>query len=228
MKTVLKMFKSYLEQQLEFGEEEILLTSRNKSERLAVLEKKVEECTLCPLSQTRNKVVFGEGCADSPIALIGEAPGREENRQGRPFVGSAGQLLTKAIEAMKLRREDVYIANIIKCRPPNNRVPRESEIASCLPYLLEQLSIINPSVVGLLGAVATQSILRIHSPVFKLRGKIFTHSGMKSVPTYHPAALLRNPNLKSYFWGDMKLIKSIHEEVRSARQHGGKKYSPLS
>lgn len=216
MKKILKMFRSYLQQQLEFGEEEILLTSGSKSERLAILEKKVEECTLCPLSQSRKKAVFGEGDPASSVAFVGEAPGREENEQGRPFVGSAGQLLTKAIEAVGWKREDVYIGNILKCRPPNNRVPRESEIASCLPYLLEQLSIIDPSVVVLLGAVATQSILKTHSPMYKLRGTVFTHSEMKLIPTYHPAALLRNPNLKSSFWGDMKFIRSIYEEMSSS------------
>ena len=213
MKDVLDMFKSYLEQQLEFGEDELLLTSRSKSECLEALREKVERCTRCPLSVTRKRVVFGEGSADSSVAFIGEAPGREENEKGRPFIGSAGQLLSKAIEAMGLRREDVYIANIVKCRPPSNRVPRESEIASCLPYLLEQLSIVNPVAVGLLGAVAAQSILKLDWPVFKLRGRVFTYSEMKLVPTYHPAALLRNPDLKRHFWKDMKLIKGIHEGV---------------
>lgn len=220
MKTVLRMFRSYLEQQLEFEEKEILLVSGSESERLAVLKKRVEECVLCPLSHTRKKIVLGEGNPHSSIVFIGEAPGREEDRKGKPFIGPAGQLLTKAIEALGLKREEVYIANVIKCRPPNNRVPRESEIASCLPYLLEQLGIINPSVVGLLGAVAIQSILKAHSPIFKVRGRIYSHSGMKLVPTYHPAALLRNPKLKKLFWKDMKLINAIYEEARSSRRDG--------
>ena len=228
MSEVLDMFRSYLEQQLEFGEEEILLTSRSKSECLSALEERVRKCTRCPLSKTRNRVVFGEGSVDSSVAFIGEAPGRAENEQGRPFVGSAGQLLSKAIEALGLRREDVYIANIVKCRPPNNRVPREAEIASCLPYLLEQLSIVAPTAVGLLGAVAAQSILKMDSPVFKLRRKVFTHSEMKLVPTYHPAALLRNPDLKSHFWKDMRLIRSIHEGVKSFTEYGRKEDTSLA
>lgn len=223
MKEVLKLVKLYLQQQLEFGEEEIPLPSiqrsrwKSESERLAILKRKVENCTLCPLFKTRTNVVFGEGDTNSSIVFVGEAPGREEDEQGRPFVGLAGQLLTKAIEAIDLKRGDVYIANILKCRPPNNRVPRESEIASCLPYLLEQLNIINPSIVVLLGAVATQSILKVHSPIFKLRGRVLEHSGMKLIPTYHPAALLRNPNLKRFFWEDMKLVKSISEEISSSK-----------
>ena len=216
MRKTLKMFQSYLEQQLEFGEEEMLLAGGSKSERLAVLRKRVEGCTLCPLCQTRKKVVFGEGSPDSTVAFVGEAPGREENEQGRPFVGSAGQLLDKAIEAIGWRREEVYIANILKCRPPNNRVPRESEIASCFGYLREQLSIIAPSIVVLLGAVATQSILKVHSPMYKVRGTVFTHSGLKSIPTYHPAALLRNPDLKSYFWKDLQLVKGMRQDARPA------------
>lgn len=220
MREVLKLFKSYLEQHLEFGEEEILLAMKNKSERLMTLERKVDVCTLCSLAKTRNNIVFGEGDPDCCVFFIGEAPGREEDKQGKPFVGAAGRLLTVAIEAIGLKREDVYIANIIKCRPPNNRVPRESEVTSCLPYLLEQLSIINPSVIGLLGTVATQSILKVHLPIFKLRGTVARYLGTKTVPTYHPAALLRNPNLKRSFWEDMKLIKSIHEATGLSRQYG--------
>jgi len=220
MRELLRSFKSYLQQQLEFGEEEILLPVKNKLERLAILRARVETCTLCPLSQARKNMVFGEGNENCSIAFVGEAPGREEDERGLPFVGLAGQLLTRAIEAIGMQRKDVYIANIIKCRPPNNRVPRESEIASCLPYLLEQLSIIRPSVIGLLGAVATQSLLKVHAPMFKLRGKVLRHSGMTLLPTYHPAALLRNPNLKKSFWEDMKLLSSTLESVKQARPDG--------
>jgi DNA polymerase len=211
VREVLRLLGSYLEQQLEFGEEEIVLASKDRSDRLESLKMRVDECMLCPLSKTRGKMVFGEGDADSSIVFVGEAPGGEENRQGRPFVGPAGQLLTKAIEAMGLRRDAVYIANIMKCRPPSNRVPKESEIASCLPYLLEQLSIIEPTVIGLLGAVATRSLLQINAPVFKTRGNVFSLDGMKAVPTYHPAALLRNPNLKKHFWRDINLIRDLGE-----------------
>ncbi len=211
MREVLRLLGSYLEQQLEFGEEEIVLAPKDKLDRLESLKKRVDECNLCPLAETRNKVVFGEGDPHSPIVFVGEAPGGEENKQGRPFVGPAGQLLTKAIEAMGLSRNDVYIANVLKCRPPSNRVPKESEIASCLPFLLEQLSVIEPEVIGLLGAVATHSVLKINSPVFKTRGNVFSLEGMKVVPTYHPAALLRNPNLKKHFWQDLNLMREIKE-----------------
>lgn len=173
---------------------------------LKEVEKAIAACQKCPLSQTRNNVVPGEGSPKADLMFIGEAPGGEEDRQGRPFVGRAGQLLTKIIESIGLKREDVYICNILKCRPPGNRNPLPSEIIECNPFLLKQIEIIRPKVICTLGKFAAQTLLNSETPISKLRGTFYDYHGTKLMPTYHPAYLLRNSAGKREVWIDMKKV----------------------
>jgi DNA polymerase len=170
------------------------------------LKQKVLGCRECELSKTRTNVVFGEGNMHAKLMFVGEAPGRDEDREGRPFVGRAGQLLTKIIEAMGLRREDVFIGNVLKCRPPENRNPMPSEIVKCSPYLLAQIKSIKPEVICALGKFAAQTLLNTETPISKLRGVFHDFHGVRLMPTYHPAYLLRNPQDKKFVWEDMKLV----------------------
>ena len=160
----------------------------------------------CGLSKTRTNVVFGSGNPDAMLMFVGEAPGFDEDKQGLPFVGAAGQLLTKIIEAMKLTREDVYIANCLKCRPPGNRNPEALEITTCNPILTAQIQIIQPEVICALGKFAAQTLLATEAPISRLRGKFHDFNGIKLMPTFHPAYLLRNPADKKLVWDDMRLI----------------------
>ena len=177
-----------------------------KQTALAQLEKEFKLCVLCELSQTRTQVVFGSGNLHAELMFIGEAPGFDEDKKGEPFVGLAGQLLTKIIEAMKLKREDVYIANCLKCRPPNNRSPLPSEIATCNPILMRQIRIIEPKIVCTLGKFATQTLLSTQESISRLRGRFVDWNGIKVMPTFHPAYLLRNPQDKKLVWQDMQLV----------------------
>lgn len=172
----------------------------------AGLRRRVEGCTGCTLSESRDNVVTGEGSPGAELMFIGEAPGAEEDRQGRPFVGRAGKLLTKIIESIGLKREDVYITNILKCRPPSNRDPLPAEIARCVPYLMEQIDMICPKVICTLGKFASQTLLDSNTPISRLRGKFHDFHGIKLMPTYHPAFLLRNSSGKKEVWEDMKKI----------------------
>ncbi len=165
------------------------------------------ECTLCRLGKTRRRFVFGSGNPAAGIVFVGEAPGFEEDRQGLPFVGAAGQLLTRMIEAIRMRREDVYICNMIKCHPPKNRDPQPDEIESCAPYLKRQISIIQPRVICALGRIASQALLQTGAPMRELRGHLHQYEGIPLVVTYHPAALLRNPGWKRGAWEDMKQLR---------------------
>jgi DNA polymerase len=167
------------------------------------------ECTRCPLHRTRRNLVFGEGSAKARLVFVGEAPGEEEDNQGRPFVGRAGQLLTKIINAMGLKREEVYICNILKCRPPANRNPKEDEIATCEPFLLKQLEAINPAIICALGTFAAKTLLRTESTISAIRGRFHDYHGRKLMPTYHPAYLLRNPDAKKLVWEDVQKIMKI-------------------
>ena len=176
---------------------------------LALLGAEARACQKCGLAQTRRSVVFGSGRADADLVFVGEAPGAEEDRQGVPFVGAAGQLLTRMIEAMGFEREDVYIANIVKCRPPNNRDPKPDEIAACRPYLERQLELIAPVVICTLGRFAAQTLLETTESIGRLRGRVFDRYGAAVVPTYHPAALLRNPQWKRPTWEDLKLVRKL-------------------
>ncbi len=168
------------------------------------------DCSRCKLHALgRSRIVFGVGNSSAALMFVGEAPGADEDEQGIPFVGRAGQLLTKIIEAIELKRDDVYIANVIKCRPPNNRNPEPDEVATCEPYLFRQIDVIRPKVIVTLGKFATQCLLRSEEPISKLRGRVFDYRGSKLIPTFHPAYLLRNPSSKREVWDDMKLVRSI-------------------
>jgi len=164
------------------------------------------ECTRCKLHRHRTQIVFGVGNPKAGLIFVGEAPGADEDAQGEPFVGRAGQLLTKIIEAMGMRREDVYICNIIKCRPPNNRTPEADEIVACQPFLLEQLRAIGPRFICALGGPAAQTLLQTKEAISRLRGKFYDYHGIPLLPTFHPAFLLRNPSEKKTVWEDMKLL----------------------
>lgn len=167
-------------------------------------------CTRCKLHALgRRQVVFGVGNPNADLMFVGEAPGADEDEQGEPFVGRAGQLLTRIIEAIGLRREDVYIANIIKCRPPENRNPEPDEVARCEPFLFRQVEAIRPRVIVALGKFAAQSLLRTTEPITRLRGREFTCRGATLIPTFHPAYLLRYPNAKREVWEDMKKVRVL-------------------
>ncbi len=164
-------------------------------------------CKLC--SQGRSQVVFGVGNPKARLMFVGEAPGEEEDKRGEPFVGRAGQLLTKIIEAIGLSREQVYITNVIKCRPPSNRNPEPDEVAACEPFLFRQIDAIQPTVIVALGKFATQCLLKTTDPITRLRGQRFNYRGTTLIPTFHPAYLLRNPSAKREVWDDMKLVRAI-------------------
>lgn len=169
------------------------------------------ECTRCKLHKGRKHIVFGVGNPQADLVFVGEGPGAEEDEQGEPFVGRAGQLLTRMIEAMGLTREEVYIANIIKSRPPANRAPEPDEIASCEPFLIGQLKAIQPKLICALGSVAAQTLLKTKEPISKLRGRFLDYHGIPLLPTFHPAYLLRNPHEKKTAWEDLKLLKQAYE-----------------
>jgi len=179
---------------------------RTKNLSLGEYENSISSCQKCPLGKTRINFVFGAGSPKAPLLFVGEAPGRDEDQQGQPFVGRAGQLLTKIIESIGLKREDVFIANIIKCRPPQNRNPLPEEIAACTPYLLKQIEIIKPKVICSLGKFSAQTLLQTETTISRLRGKFYDYHGIKLMPTYHPAYLLRNQSGKKDVWEDMKAI----------------------
>ncbi|MEO7156112.1 MAG: uracil-DNA glycosylase [Vicinamibacterales bacterium] len=164
-------------------------------------------CKLCTLG--RSQIVFGVGHLRARLMFVGEAPGEEEDKRGEPFVGRAGQLLTKIIEAIGLSRDQVYIANVIKCRPPNNRNPEPDEVASCEPFLFRQIDVIQPRVIVPLGKFAAQCLLKTMDPITKLRGRQFDYRGRVLIPTFHPAYLLRNPSAKREVWDDMKKVRDI-------------------
>jgi len=174
---------------------------------LGPVEAEALACVACRLAETRTKVVFGVGNPDARLMFIGEGPGRDEDLQGEPFVGRAGQLLTRIIEAMDYRREDVYIANAVKCRPPQNRDPQADEIAACRHFLMRQVELIRPEIVVLLGRSAVNAVLDLQAPLSRLRGSFRDWNGIKVMCTYHPAYLLRNPSAKGMVWEDMKLVR---------------------
>lgn len=181
---------------------------REAANRLTLepVRKKALQCQACRLSQGRKTVVFGEGSLAADLVFIGEGPGRQEDLQGRPFVGAAGKLLTKIIEAMGLTRESVYIMNVVKCRPPMNRPPEPDEIAACRPYLQAQLATIAPKVICALGRTAAQALLETEAPMRELRGKLLAVNGIPVLVTFHPAYLLRNPSAKKEVWADMQQV----------------------
>lgn len=182
------------------------------SSSIPELESKISKCLRCPLGSTRRKFVFGTGNPNADIMVIGEAPGADEDLHGKPFVGRAGQLLTKILEAINLSRDEVFIANIIKCRPPDNRQPLPSEVSECEPYLIKQIELINPAFILVLGLTAADTLLRTKNKMADARGTLHNYHGKKLLITYHPAALLRNPNLKKLVWEDVKQLRSLYDE----------------
>jgi len=181
-------------------------------EALATVRCDIGDCTRCKLHALgRTQIVFGVGNPEADLMFVGEAPGADEDLQGEPFVGRDGQLLTKIIEAIGLKREDVYIANVIKCRPPGNRNPEPDEVEQCEPFLFRQIEIVKPKVIVALGKFAAQTLLRTLDPISRLRGRVYDYRGAKLIPTFHPAYLLRNPASKREVWEDMKVVRSLLE-----------------
>jgi uracil-DNA glycosylase family 4 len=174
---------------------------------LATLERFLAGCPRCKLSGSRTRIVFGAGNPGADLMFVGEAPGREEDEQGLPFVGAAGQLLTKIIEAMGTTRDDVYIVNTVKCRPPENRNPEPDEVAACRPFLEEQIRLVAPRVIVTLGTFAAQAILGTDEPISQLRGRWHLAHGAEVMPTYHPAFLMRSPKHKKEVWEDMQKVR---------------------
>lgn len=201
-----------------FEEEPTLFDDKKElwesSENLDELNKIICNCTKCFLHKGRNKFVFGVGNPKADVMLIGEGPGAEEDKQGEPFVGRAGQLLNDILKAIKFAREEVYIANVVKCRPPGNRTPLPEEMDECMPYLLKQIELIKPKLILCLGLVAANAVLGKKETLGKLRGKIFELNNIKVMVTYHPAALLRNPNFKKDCWEDVKAFRALYDEIK--------------
>jgi uracil-DNA glycosylase len=192
------------------GSQKMIESDSMRETALEEILRDMEKCHRCSLGKMRKNLVFGEGNPHAKLVFVGEAPGAEEDLQGRPFVGRAGQLLTKIVDAMGLKREDVYICNILKCRPPGNRNPLPEEIESCEPYLIRQLGAIQPSVICALGTFAAQTLLKKKGiPITVLRGQFHDYHGIQLMPTYHPAYLLRNPGAKKQVWEDVQQIMKV-------------------
>ena len=181
-------------------------SERIANDSLERIRADIGDCKRCKLCQKRNNIVFGAGSSTAELVFVGEGPGHDEDIQGLPFVGRAGKLLTQMIEAMGLRREDVYICNVVKCRPPENRTPEPDEVETCSPFLFRQLDVIQPKVIVCLGAVAFQSLLGAKQSISRLRGQWLEFRGMPLLATYHPAYLLRNPSAKGDVWEDLKKV----------------------
>jgi uracil-DNA glycosylase family 4 len=213
----------FVQQTLQAMEREGLLSARtgpgsagDPATDLAALKEVVAPCTACALHQGRTRTVFGSGDAKADILFIGEAPGRDEDLQGEPFVGKSGQLLTKIIGAIGFARDQVYICNILKCRPPNNRDPLPEEVACCEPYLKQQLEIIRPRVICCLGRIAAQTLLKTEASLRMLRETAHFYEGIPVMATYHPAALLRHPAWKRDTWNDVRKLRALHDALLAA------------
>lgn len=185
-----------------------------KAESLEQLDKMICNCTKCVLHKGRNKFVFGSGNPNAKVMVIGEGPGAEEDKQGLPFVGRAGQLLTDILKAIKFSREEVYIGNIVKCRPPDNRTPLPDEMDTCLPYLEKQIELIKPELILCLGLTAAKGLLKKKDSLTSMRGQVFEYEGIKTMVTFHPAALLRNPNWKKDCWVDVQKFRKLYDEMQ--------------
>ncbi len=183
-------------------------------EALAALQQEVAACSRCRLRESATQTVFGEGNPQAKLMFVGEGPGAEEDRLGRPFVGAAGRLLDKILAAAGFAREEVYIANVVKCRPPKNRLPARDEVNACLPYLLRQLALIRPQIIVCLGALATQSLLDDKARISVVRGRWFDKYNAKIMATYHPAALLRDATKKRPVWEDMKQVRDLYRKLQ--------------
>ncbi|MFH0772251.1 MAG: uracil-DNA glycosylase [Candidatus Omnitrophota bacterium] len=221
--SIVKQVKAYINAEKDSGTEEFFIhggispkkdasPDQSKTRLLFQIRQRVSGCEKCALFKTRTNIVFGDGDPDAKLLFVGEAPGADEDAQGLPFVGKAGKLLTKMIEAMGLSRGSVYICNVLKCRPPENRSPLPEEVSACGQYLLDQIDIISPKVICCLGRHATQALLKTEAPISKIRGKRLDLNGVALVPTFHPAYLLRNPSAKKEAWEDLKKINKILSE----------------
>lgn len=192
--------------------------SKLAGDTLPIIREDLGECTRCKLHTTRNKIVFGDGNPKADLVFIGEGPGADEDAQGLPFVGRAGKLLTQMIEAMGLQRRDVYICNVVKCRPPGNRQPESDEVDTCSPFLFRQLDVLQPKVIVCLGAVAAQTLLQTNRGISHFRGEWLDFRGFKMIATYHPAYLLRNPAAKSDVWKDLqKVMAELGLEIKKTK-----------
>lgn len=209
--------RNYLELVVTLGFDEVYIPSGPSAVRprgctLSSVSEELGQCTLCGLHATRKNIVFGEGNPHAEIMFVGEGPGADEDRQGRPFVGRAGALLTKMINAMGLDRSEVYIANVVKCRPPGNRDPNPDEMAACLPFLERQIDCISPKVIVALGRIAAAALLNNRSALSKIRGAFFDRNGIKVMPTYHPSFLLRQEKDRRYkaeAWADLRRVMAL-------------------
>ncbi len=201
---------------------EVATPRDSEDEALGGLRTEVLGCTLCRLSEKRRTVVFGEGDSSADLLVVGEAPGLEEDRSGRPFVGPAGQLLDKMLAAIGFRRDEVFICNVLKCRPPDNRDPLGDEVASCRPYLRRQVELIKPKAICAFGRFAAQTLLTSEASLSRLRGAKHDFMGIPVVATYHPAALLRNTQWKRPAWEDLKLLRQVYDEA-GGRPPGGER-----
>lgn len=198
------------------SDEESLFDEREdweKAESLEKLNNLIKDCTKCRLHESRNKFVFGVGDPHAEVMVVGEGPGAEEDKQGEPFVGRAGKLLNDILKAIKFSREEVYIANIVKSRPPGNRTPLPDEMDTCLPYLLKQIELIKPKLILCLGLTAAKGLLKKKESLTKMRGNWYEFANAKVMVTFHPAALLRNPNWKKDCWEDVKKFRKMYDEI---------------
>ncbi|HMN25041.1 MAG: uracil-DNA glycosylase [Ignavibacteriaceae bacterium] len=184
-----------------------------KAETLDELNTMICNCTNCVLHKGRNKFVFGTGNPNADVVVIGEGPGAEEDKQGLPFVGRAGKLLTDILKAIKFERDEVYICNIVKCRPPDNRTPLPDEMETCIPYLKKQIELIKPKLILCLGLTAAKGLLKNKGSLTSLRGQVLEYEGIKTMVTFHPAALLRNPNWKKDCWVDVQKFRKLYDEM---------------
>jgi DNA polymerase len=198
-------------------ESSVVTVARSPAEALGALRAHIGDCTRCKLHTGRTNLVFGVGNPESPLMFVGEGPGADEDEQGIPFVGRAGQLLTQIIKAMGYERDEVYIANVVKCRPPGNRNPEPDEIEQCEPFLLRQIDVIQPKVIVALGKFAAQTLLRTNDPISRLRGRFHRLGGTRVMPTFHPSYLLRTPSAKREVWEDMKQVMAVLREDDAAR-----------
>lgn len=212
----LHLARDYIEFQRNLGFDEILVSPPPRvdtmPQALQAIRAEIGDCTRCPLHRNRTNIVFGEGDSNAELMFIGEGPGADEDRQGRPFVGRAGQLLTRMIEAMGMDRSRVYIANVVKCRPPQNRDPEPAEIQTCLPFLEAQIKAIGPAVIVALGRIAANTLLDTKAPMSNLRGEFRDFRGIPLMPTYHPSFLLRQEQdrrFKADAWSDLKKVMGL-------------------
>jgi DNA polymerase len=225
---VLRLAKTAIRQKIDLGEGDIMVDSdlldklpkaqKPRFKDLEHFEKAIKNCAKCPLHKGRNKLVFGAGDPDADVLFVGEGPGRDEDMKGEPFVGRAGQLLDKILAAINFKRSDVYIGNVVKCRPPGNRDPEPFEMETCLPYLMEQIRLINPKIVCCLGRIAAQALLDTKLPLGKLRGYFHDWHGRKLIVTYHPAALLRFQQYKQDTWKDVQMLRAEYDRLKAAEQ----------